>query len=105
VTDECDRKLGMLAAYDLQEPAEIVQVFGELPYVAARPLRTPVASVVVGVDRISLRGEPGAESLVATAVLGVTVHDDQSTPGLDRQPAAAKQPDSVEPAEVGLGSA
>jgi hypothetical protein len=90
----------MLPAHDLEEAIEIVQVLSEIPHVAAPSPGATVTAVIVAMDGAPPRCEPGAEALIATAVLCVTMNDEKNAPRLRRQPSAAEQPQPIESREV-----
>ena len=69
---------GMLAANDVEERLEIVEQLAEAGDVAARALGAAVTALVVGVDGAVARREPGADVVVATAVLGEAVHEQRA---------------------------
>jgi hypothetical protein len=64
-----------------------------------------VAPLVVRVDRGAAQGEPFGQRLVAPAVLGVAVDEEQRPAGPLGQPRPLEQAEAVTRRELGFGAA
>ena len=95
----------MLAPDRVEDAREVVEELVEALDVAARAFGAAVPALVVGVnDAASLR-EPERERLVAPAVLGVAVNEQQRARGVLGLPAAPEQAEAVGGAEMRLDPA
>ena len=66
--------------------------------------RAAVSSLVEGVDSAAPAGEPGAELVIAAAVLPEAMHEDHQAPGFRREPCPAEEVRAARCVETGLDS-
>jgi len=92
-------------AYEAQHCFEVIEIVGELSEMTARSVRPPVADEVVGVHRTAALGKPGPEVLVASAVLGETMHQQQAAFRGRPAPLATEQDLAARSRELRFGSA
>ena len=74
----------MLLAHPSQHHFEVVQELVEGANMPASPARQTVSPLIIGVNGTTPACKPGPEPIVATAVLGETVYDQESPLGLGR---------------------
>ncbi len=92
----------MLGPRPVQHLLQVVQEVAEVPHVAAHPVGATVAPLVECVHGAVTRCKPGADVVVATAVLAVAVDQHEQAAGVRRDPRAAKQHPPPFTGEVGF---